>query len=170
MTFATCALAATPCGRSLSLDRLLALRAGDAPPERGPLWATHALRMLVTAVYLGAVISKANAGWLSGDRMAMLLAHYYTGHVWLDAWWIERGLQLVTVYVVALEACLIGGLWSARARRYLMPQGVLMHWGFFILLPVESFSLTMVTLYLAFLPGGDVHRVIDRMLADPAVG
>ena len=164
MTFATCILAATPCGRSLSVDRWLALRRGRSVPERGPLWATWALRMLVTAVYLGAVISKTNAGWLSGDRFEMFLTHYYTGATYLDAWWIERGLQALTIYVWLLEACLAVGLWSARVRPYLMPQGILMHWAFYILLPVETFSLTTVTLYLAFLPADDIHRFIDRML------
>lgn len=169
MTFATCVLAATPCGRSLSVDRWLALRRAERlgrppPPERGPLWATWGFRMLVTAIYLGAVISKTNSGWLSGDRFEMFIAHYYTGATWLDAWWIERGLQALTIYVWLLEAALMVGLWSARARPYLIPQGVLMHWGFYVLLPVETFSLTMVTLYLAFLPADGVHRFIDRML------
>lgn len=169
MTFAVCLLAATPCGRSLSVDRWLALRrarrAGLEPPaERGDLWAVKGLAMLATAVYLGAVISKANAGWLSGDRFEMFLAHFYTGAAWIDAWWVERGLQLLTIYIWLLEMCLAVGLWIGRARPYVMAQGLLMHWGFYILLPVGTFSLTMVVLYLAFIPAERIHSVIDRML------
>jgi hypothetical protein len=175
MSFATCLLAATPCGRSLSVDRWLALRRarrdGTEPPaERGDLWAVVALRMLVTAVYLGAVISKANAGWLSGDRFEMFLTHFYTGAIWIEAWWVERGLQLLTIYVWMLECCLVVGLWLPRARPYVMAQGILMHWGFYVLLPVATFSLTMVVLYLAFIPADSVHRFVDEMLGRPPGG
>jgi hypothetical protein len=169
LSFAICLLALTPCGRSLSVDRWLGLRRArrlgvEPPEERGDLWAVRALAMLVTAVYLGAVISKANAGWLSGDRFEMFLAHFYTGAEWIDAWWVERGLQLLTIYVWLLECCLVVGLWIPRARPWVMAQGVLMHWGFYILLPVATFSLTMVALYLVFFSADEIHGFIDRML------
>jgi hypothetical protein len=169
MTFATCLLALTPCGGSLSIDRWLAVRraarAGQPPPpEQGDLWAVKLLCLLVSMVYLGAAISKSHVGWLSGDRFEMLATHYYLGSDFADHWLLERGLQLLTIYIVALEWCLTFGLWSRRARPWLIPQGILLHWGLYVLLPVATFSLTMVLLYLAFLSPSAVHRTVDRLM------
>jgi hypothetical protein len=173
LTFATCLLALTPCGGSLSVDRWLAVRrarlAGfPPPPERGDLWAVKLLCLLVSTIYLGAALSKSNAGWLSGDRFEMLAAHFYLGTTFTDHQLLEVGLQLLSIYVVALEWCLAFGLWSRRARRWLLPQGLLMHWSFYILLPITTFSLTMVLLYLAFLAPEAVHRALDRLLGVPS--
>lgn len=173
MTVAALLLALTPCGRSLSVDRWLALRRArrrgvPAPPELGDLWALRLLGVAASAVYLGAVVSKLTPGWLSGDRFEMLLLHYYLGSDSALPWWLARGLQLMTLYVVALEASLCLGLWWAPARRWLLPQGILMHWMFYVLLPVASFSLTMVLLYLAFVPPEAVHRACETLLAAPA--
>lgn len=169
MCLSTVLLSLTPCGRSLSVDRWLAVRrarrrGAPPPPERGDLWAVKLLALTLSAVYFGAAVSKSNAGWLSGDRFEMLLTHYYLGSDWIGEPWLATAMQLATVYVVALEWALCFGLWWAPARRWLIPQGIVLHWGFYVLLPVVTFSLTTVLLYLAFVPPDVVHRAIDRLL------
>ena len=60
LLLATAILAMTPCGDSYSVDRWRAVRAAEregraAPEERGDLWATRLLMVLITIVYAGGV-------------------------------------------------------------------------------------------------------------------
>ena len=59
-------LTATPCGRSLSLDRWRALRRGTAPPERGPILGLRLITMMIGVVYLFGTESKLTWAYVSG--------------------------------------------------------------------------------------------------------
>ena len=56
------------------------------------------------------------------------------------------------------------GLWSRRWQGWCALVGVAMHLAFYVLLPVNTFSVQMVVLYLAFFDPEVVHRTIDRLL------
>lgn len=152
---ATCVCALTPCGRSLSLDRL---RSGL--PERGPLWALRLYTLQVAAVYLWSAVDKLSPAWLSGARLEQIGMALYFGSDPPD--W--HALAVIGAWtVVALELALGLGFLSGRAPRWLLLAGVGLHALLYVCVPVATFSATMVCLYVAAIDPEAVHRVIDRL-------
>ena len=75
-----------------------------------------------------------------------------------------RGLGRAGSLVVLLAEIFVPiGLWWARARRAAVVVGLLLHFVFYVVVPVQTFSVTMILLYLAFVPADDVHRILDRL-------
>jgi hypothetical protein len=172
---ATLLLALTPCGRSLSWDRLAALRAEarggpPAPPERGPLWGQRLIALQVSMVYLWGAWDKAisNPAFLSGDALEYSLHWIYLGSD-SPTW---RGLPQLSAAAargtVLLEVALGAGLFFRSLRRWLIPAGLVFHAIIYYTLPVSTFSMTMALLYLAFLDPDAVHRALDRLVAGPS--
>jgi hypothetical protein len=56
------------------------------------------------------------------------------------------------------------GLWIPRWRNAFLALGVALHAVFYVLIPVETFSVTMFALYLAFVDPEDVDRVVDALV------
>ena len=148
-------LALTPCGGSFSVDRWWRMRRAEQaglpmPLERGPLWGTVLIRILLTTIYLWSLVDKIDAHFLTGVQLEQLGMEYYFGAVppegplWTLLW---QGLS-----------------WT---RLPLMVLGIVMHLGFYVLIPVQTFSLQMLLLYLAFLDPERVHAFIDRHLGHP---
>lgn len=162
-------LALTPCGRSLSVDRWLAVsrarRAGEAPPpERGPLWALPLLGVHVSAIYLWGTVAKLTVGYLSGARFEHYLMYLYLGSDVPSGWLWSAAIFVFVWTGVLLEPVLAVGLWFRRPRAVLFWVGLAFHGIIYWTLPVGTFSLTMWALYLAFLDPDAVHVGIDRML------
>jgi hypothetical protein len=162
-------LALSPCGRSFSLDRWWAQRRADAagapwPLERGPVWATGLIASLLVTVYWWSVVDKLDNHFLNGVQLQQIAMEYYfgaqppVGPLWSALW------PTMAWAVVLLEIVLPLGLLWPRARSAAAVVGVLMHAGFYVLLPVQTFTLQMILLYLAFFDPDDVHRAIDRAL------
>lgn len=118
-------------------------------------------------VYLSSAFDKCNAAFLSGERLQHSLQFLYWGAdpVTLPLW--GPATAAAAWVVVALEVALGVGLWWGPARRWLAPAGVLLHVAFYLLLPVGTFSLTMILLYLAYADPDAVHEAIDRMVGAP---
>ena len=55
----------------------------------------------------------------------------------------------------------------ALTRRWLVNPGLLLHAGFYVLLPIVTFSATMFVLYLAYFDADTIHSVIDRLSGVP---
>ena len=77
-------LALTPCGRSYSLDRYLAvMRAGreglPAPVERGNLWGLRLIVVQLTVLYFFSAFDKTSYAFLSGARLEQIFLWYYAG-------------------------------------------------------------------------------------------
>lgn len=158
-----CAL--TPCGRSLSLDRWLALRRGTAQAEYGPLWAQRLIAIQVAVLYFWAAFDKTELGYLTGERMQIFYVHLYGGPDWIyDTAWFPLLCRAFAWTTVALEYSLAFGLFIPRLRLPLMLAGVLFHGTIYLTMSVFTFSATIVLLYLAFLNPDQVHRAIDVLL------
>lgn len=165
LTYVTCLMVLVPAGRSLSLDRWLAARRGPPPPERGPLWPQRLIALQVSAVYFWSAVDKLAPDYLSGARLERTLMDFYVGSDFFPSPALHALLIAASVLVLVLELALAVGLWSRRARRWLIPLGIALHAAFFLALPLCVFSALMVLLYLAFLDPAAVHRAIDRLLA-----
>jgi hypothetical protein len=165
-------LALTPCGKSYSVDRWLEVgraerRGLPPPPEVGNLWGMRVMALQVSSVYLWSAVAKCTVGFLSGARLA-----HHTMEVYSGSSVIHEGLLAVLFGAVAwttllLEFGLAFGLHFARARRWLVLPGLALHAGFYVLLNVSTFSITMMVLYLAFFDPDAVHQLLDRMQGAP---
>jgi hypothetical protein len=168
LLIATCLTVLTPCDRSYSLDRWLSLKrsekAGTAPPpERGNLWGLHLIALQLSLIYFWTAADKTNWAFLSGDRMEHYLMWYYLGSDY-PSWPGFHFLMVLTSWItVALEYALAGGMLFQRSRKYLIWPGILLHATFYVLLPVRTYSLTMLLLYLAYLNADHVHRTLDYL-------
>lgn len=157
--------ALTPSGQSLSVDRWLALRRGDAAPEYGPLGGQRLLAIQVAVLYFWAAFDKSEPGYLTGERMQIFYVHLYGGPDWIyDTVWFRVVCRALAWTTVALEYTLAFGLFVPRLRLPLMLAGVIFHGIIYLTMSVFTFSATIVLLYLAFLDPGQVHRAIDVLL------
>ena len=163
-------IALTPCGRSYSLDRWLALRRAlksglPPPPETGNLWGLRLIAIQLSMVYFWTAYEKLYWGFLSGDRMELLVYNYYAGYDYASIPGFSALCCIVAITTVMLEFLLAFGLYIPKLRKYLMPIGIVLHILFYVLLPIRTFTLMVILLYLAFIPAASVHRFIDNMHA-----
>lgn len=168
LAMATFLCSLTPCGRSYSLDRLLAVSQAARerrapPPERGNLWGLRLIALQLCLMYLWTAYDKMNWGFLSGQRLEQYAMYFYFGSVY-PAWPGFPELMLLGAWgVVLLEYVLGLGLLFRRSRRWLVLPGLALHAVFYMLLPVATYSLTVMLLYLAFFDADDVHKVTERL-------
>ena len=156
-------LAATPCGRSLSLDRWHAMRRGAAPPERGPILGLRLITVMIGVVYLFGTESKLTLAYMSGERTQHSLQYLFVGSdpVTNPAW--PALTFALAWFSILVEPAIAVGLWVPRLRLPAVLLGVFFHLMIFWLFPVGTFSLTMCLLYLAAFPPEQVHRFLDRL-------
>jgi len=162
-------LTLTPCGRSLSVDRWLAVRRAEAagaepPPEWGPTWGRYLLALQVSTLYFWSGIDKVDSSYWNGAALQHIVMRYYTGAALPDEPWFVGLCALAGTITIVLELVLFWGLFVPRLRPPLMAAGILLHLLFYVLIPVNTFSVMMVTLYLAFLPPDTVHDALERLM------
>lgn len=169
LMWATILCALTPCGRSLSVDRWRALRRaerdGTPPaPERANLWGMRLCALQLAALYLAAAVDKTDPAFLRGDRLEAILLWTYAD-LGLTASPALRAAATVGAWLVLIaEYTLAVGLLHPRARRWLIVPGLALHAGFYLLVPVSTFSVTVWCLYIAVLDPAAVDRALARIL------
>lgn len=157
-------LSLTPCGRSLSYDRWIALRRGCECPERGLLWGQRLIGLQVCAVYFWSAQDKLARGFLGGEQLQQLWMYFYGGSDF-PAWlWFGVVCQGLACGVVLLELALSIGLPFPRWHRVLMPLGLCFHAATYLLLDVETFAALMAVLYLAWLRPDRVYQLVDEVV------
>jgi hypothetical protein len=161
-------LAFTPCGRSYSLDRWLAIARAERtnqawPEERGNLWGMRLLALQTASVYFWTAINKCNMGFLSGSRLAHYTMNFYTGSSPIDVGLTGALFTLTAWLTLLLEFALAFGLFWPKTRKYLILPGLLLHGFFYAFLSVFTFTVTMWALYLSFLDPAAVHRALERL-------
>ncbi|TIW01862.1 MAG: hypothetical protein E5V74_13205 [Mesorhizobium sp.] len=159
-------IALTPCDRSYSLDRYLAVtrgeRAGVPPPaERGNLWGLRLIVVQLSVLYFFAAFDKSNQAFLSGARLEQIFLWFYAGSDYPAG--LAWPATIVSAAVVVLEYCLAFGLPFRATRRYLVLPGLAFHAIIYVTLPVYTFSATMALLYLAYFDADAVDKVIARL-------
>jgi len=156
-------LALTPCGKSYSVDRWLALRRGEAPEERGNLWGLRLMSLQVAAVYFWTAMAKCDRGFLSGARLANYAMKFYSGSSAIDEGALHVAFVVAAWMTVLLELSLAFGLFFRASRRWLVVPGLVLHGVFYVMLDVNTFTVTMWLMYLSFYEADDVHRLIDAV-------
>ena len=164
----TLVLAFTPCGRSFSVDRWLAIRRAERagtpwPREWGNLWAVRLVSLQLSAIYFWGAVDKTRMAFLGGDRVEQPLMYLYFGSDHPGQWFHLAAIAFAWSTIL-LEYALTVGLWIPRVRLPLMALGLSFHAGLYYFLPVTVFSISSMAAYIAYFHPAQVHRVIDRML------
>ncbi|MCP4809818.1 MAG: HTTM domain-containing protein [Proteobacteria bacterium] len=157
-------LAFTPCGRSLSVDRWLALRRDDAKPERADLWALRLIAFQVSMIYLWGAWDKCRMAFLGGDRLEQVAGYLYLGSDYPDGPALHVVLVALSVATVVLEYALAVLPWFRRTRLPILLLGAVFHAILYWTVPVGTFTLTTILLYLAFFPPDAVAKLVKRLL------
>ena len=168
LVVSTCLVALTPCGRSYSVDRWLAIRTTlrcktDSPPERGPLWGIRLIAAQVSLIYFWSAYDKTSWAFLSGDRLESIFMDKFFGSDYPAMPGFHELMVFMSVTMVALDYALAVGLWFRGPRKWLIPAGIILHLAMFYALRVHTFSLNICLLYLAYVPPQMVHRIIDEI-------
>ena len=157
-------IACTPCGRSFSVDRYLALRRArrqgkSLPLETGSLWALRLIAMQLAVMYFWAAYDKSFAGFINGDRLEMIFLHKYHGSDYPDSALFPITMNFLAPMTLALEYALAFLVWHPKLKPALLVCGVVFHSIMYFTLPVETFSLTVCLLYIGFLDPAWVHEL-----------
>lgn len=159
-----------PCDRSFSLDRLRRIRTGRAAPETGPLTANRLMILQLAAIYLWTAFDKTNVTFLFGTRLDQILHFHYQGTfaepLLLWAPLVTAVAVLVVLVEYYLGIAILLGKWIASV----MVLGVVLHASFYFLLPVQTFSATMVAMYVFLFRPQAVHVTIDTLIAGSTGG
>jgi hypothetical protein len=161
-------LGLTDCGRSLSLDRWLAVKRAQRekhpiPSEEGSLWGLRLIAVQITAVYWFGAWDKTFPTY--GERLEHMFLNYYWSSDYPTMAGFSALFAIAALITIVLEYWLPFGLFSSRQRPVAIVAGITLHTLFFLLLRVSTFSATMVLSYLAFVRPETIHRFIDDLMA-----
>ena len=142
----TILMAASPCGRSYSLDRYFAVKkarrdGSELPLESGSLLGAHPICLQISSVYFWAALDKLTPLFYSGDRIQQIMYQFYFG---IDPNpLIESNLlcALLAISVIILEFVLSIGMYVPRSRLVLMAAGATMHSVFTFCFPFKRILL-----------------------------
>ena len=142
-------LAFSGAGRSFSADRAIRMYRSLPPQEeRAQTWPQTLLVLQLCAIYFWAALDKTSAGYLHGDWLERVFEWVYAGN---------PAYEIVTNRVF-----LIAGSWAVLAIEYVLPVAILLRWrlniwipiafalhaAFYVMLPVQTYSASMMALYL----------------------
>jgi hypothetical protein len=179
-----------PSGAALSLDRLLGYswrvwwarwRGQPIPPWQPPqprVSANFALRLMQVHfcfIYMASGLSKLQGPtWWSGTAVHWTLANYEFSplrlKVFRDAltWLCEHSalwelfITGSTIFTLVLEISFPFLVWSRRLRPLMVAGAFALHFGIAVSMGLVTFSLFMIALVLAFVPGERVEALLAR--------
>ena len=162
--FVTLYLAVSPCGRSASLDAVIARRRNRPPrvtPSVGAGLATRLIQFQLCVIYLYAGLAKLKGeAWWDGTAVwrAIANAEYRSLDLtWLA--WHPRVFEAATHATVAWELSFWTLVWNRRLRPYVLAVGAAMHLGIGAFLGMWTFGLAAVFAYAAFVPPASWRRL-----------
>lgn len=168
-------IALTPCGKSWSLARWFELRGARAEgrvpePETGPLWGLRLIGLQLSAIYFWAAVDKTDWGWVNGERLEQVFLWQYSGRALQPVLFDQTLIIFFSVTVLLVEYALPILIHIRRWQWLVLPAGIGMHIAFYLLLPVDTYSITMIVLYLALLPPDAVTRFLCDMQGSSETG
>ncbi|PRP91687.1 HTTM domain-containing protein [Enhygromyxa salina] len=172
-------LALTPCGRSLSVDRILetrrAKREGRRPaPERMPAWFLELFVLQTAAIYLWGAYDMAEPGWLSGMRLELyFLDHYGSSDSFVHLPRLES-VAVVGAWFGLISCVVIGiGLIVRPIRAYVAGFALVLQcavlWIYTNNWAGSYFNLMMVNILLICVPPRWIHTMVTTVVKGPAV-
>lgn len=159
-------LSCSDCGKSFSLDRwrnLATAPRGAVPLEHGQLWGQRLIALQLSALYFWTAVDKTDWAFVSGQRLEQTFVWIYSGRslAFVLDWPVL--FAAASVIVLLVEYWLAVAILLTRWRLAAIYVGLAMHASFYLLLPVNTYSITVMVLYLALMDPDRVHNFIDRM-------
>lgn len=153
---------------ALSVDRWLeTARDAGAALRRGATWPYRVLALQISSIYFWSAIDKTERPFLDGSRLIQIFVEVY----WHSDWVVPAPLWTVAAIaawiVVVIEYLLPFTLWFRRTRAASVAVGVTLHAMFYVLLPVGTFSVTMIACYLAYFDPDEVERAVLALFQPP---
>lgn len=136
-----------------------------APEETGPLAVQTLLILQLCAMYFWTAVDKTTPGFLSGDRLERIFEWTYAGtplYPVLTAPWFTAP---ASVAVVVLEYVLPVMLLLRWRLPIAFAIGFALHAGFYVMLPVQTYSATALAFYLLVLRPEQVHDGLNQLIA-----
>lgn len=141
-----------------------------------PKWPRLLMRVLLTAVYLGAAVTKLRMReFFNGDVLMFSLLDERWGGNWLGMWLATRPklLILLSFGTILLEFSAAILLWIPATRRTMLLLAALFHAGIGLTMHVGVFSPVMFVALIAFVTEEDLAAIgnrLRRFLAESWVG
>ncbi|MDD7968721.1 HTTM domain-containing protein [Actinomycetospora lemnae] len=152
-----------PAGSAVSVDRWRSDRANLwSFPRRAP-WALRLAQIQLSVIYISTVWEKAGgAHWRDGTAVSYAVRIGEVSRLPVPSFVTDSLVlaQLATYGTLAGELAVGVLVWNKVARPYVLAIGVLLHLSIELTLAVGFFSMTIVTLYLAFLPPERAEQVL----------
>ncbi|GAA4873894.1 HTTM domain-containing protein [Actinomycetospora straminea] len=151
-----------PAGSAVSVDRWRRDRALWSFPRRAP-WALRLAQIQLSVIYISTVWEKAGgAHWRDGTAVSYAVRIGEVTRFPVPSFATDSLVlaQLATYGTLAGELAVGVLVWNKVARPYVLAIGVLLHLSIELTLAVGFFSMTIVTLYLAFLPPERAEQVL----------
>jgi hypothetical protein len=117
-------------------------------------------------IYLGGAYDKLHEMFLSGGRLGQLFSFYFGSHEGVAIPYFFELMTISAWATVVLEFALSIGLFVPRLRRFLLPAGIAFHAIIYWSMPVSTFSLMVVLMYLSYLPEEGVDRFLRAIERD----
>lgn len=121
--------------------------AASWPPRRETDPGLRLLRVQLSVLYAFGVLHKLTPAFLSGDRLEAIAVEQWFGS---DLPSLHGGFVAAAWATVGIELALAVGLWHRSLRPFLARLGLLLHVGFAVLLPVQTFSVLALLHYVAW--------------------
>src|SRR5690606_20647519 len=135
-------MALTPCGRSLSVDRVIenrrARREGRSPAaETAAWWQLELFLLELCVIYFWAAFDKSDMQWMAGERLERLWIGWYGSSDSLATQPLLAPLAKVSAwFVITTEYALVVLLMWRRTRHHVLWIGLFFHLSIYFLLSV----------------------------------
>jgi hypothetical protein len=136
---------------------LAPLKAASVSWPTWPPWPRRIGQLTVSAVYLGAGLSKLDPEFLSG-RVLEAVLYFDSYYPRLIGWHMPTGFRVLSWLTALTELGLAFALWHPRTVRYAVIVGLVFHCAIAPLIPVRIFSHLMMASYVLFLPASQLQR------------
>lgn len=117
----------------------------------------------MVSLYFWTAYDKTGWHFLSGDRLEAIFIWAHTNRPFEAILDIPHAAMAAAIVVVVVEYFLASAILIRRLHWIAVPTGLALHGAFFVILPVNTYSVSMMVLYLAVLHPETVHRFIDQM-------
>lgn len=129
-----------------------------------PKWPLLLICFQVSMVYFWGAYDKLTPLFLSGGALDYIFFDLYRLHIDLfTSPEIKFFYSFLGAFVVLIEFFLALGLWFKKTRVIACIVGFIVHASFYMLLPVSTFSATMVLLYLSYFPPEEVALFVKKI-------
>lgn len=169
--FRACAiyLAVGPSGAAVSLDRLRALKRGNAPPIPPPvsMWPQRLVQYQVALIYITtAWVKSYGSHWRDGTATWFPANLREFDRFPVPGFMKEMPMVAVTTYGTLFVELALGTLVFYRPlRKWVLLSGLLMHGYIEWSMNIPLFAFGMCSMYIAFYDGNEVAAWWDRMKA-----